>query len=94
MTSEAKIYIILSKERKTNRYGPWIFHKNIFNHWRERFHVRPWLSRFTETRGHTTLASPCDSVNFPLSIRLYQSCFYPLWERTVRLMQERVDEGS
>ena len=30
MTSEAKIYIILSKEWKINRYGPWIFHKNIF----------------------------------------------------------------
>ena len=33
--SEAKIYIILSKEWKINRYGPWIFHRNIFNHKRE-----------------------------------------------------------
>ena len=31
MTSEAKIYIILSKEWKINRYGPWIFHKDIFS---------------------------------------------------------------
>ena len=30
MTSEAKIYIILSKEWKINRYGPWIFHMDIF----------------------------------------------------------------
>ena len=29
MTSEAKIYIILSKEWKINRYGPRIFHRNI-----------------------------------------------------------------
>ena len=49
--SEVKIHIILSKEWKINRYGPWIFHKNIFNHRRERFHVRPWLSSFTEARG-------------------------------------------
>ena len=44
--------------------------------------------------GHMTLTSPSDSVNFSLSIRSYQSCFYRLWEGTVRLMQERVDEGS
>ena len=30
MTSEAKIYSLLSKEWKINRYGPWIFHKNAF----------------------------------------------------------------
>ena len=44
--------------------------------------------------GHTTLTPSSDSVNFSLSTRLYQSCFYPLWEGTVRLMQERVDEGG
>jgi len=40
MTSEAKIYSLLSKEWKINRYGPWIFHKNVFTVVVQQ--VRPW----------------------------------------------------
>ena len=52
MMSEAKIYIIVSKEWKINRYGPWIFHRNIF--------TRPPpldIQDFMEVRVHVTLSA-------------------------------------
>ena len=135
MTSEAKIYIILSKEWKINRYGPWIFHQNIFRY----TSVGLLLPRHGgkalwvcggDTRGHLIEGWPgirltgtaldlshviargfvpmqwgrtqepqatghgaitCLSRFFCRPC-LCQSCFYPLWEGTVRLTRERGDD--
>ena len=84
MTSEAKIYIILSKEWKINRYGPWIFHRNIFTVVVQQ--VRPWSYHRVH---HGAIMCLCRFLCQPC---LGQSCFYPLREGTVRLTWKRGDD--
>ena len=69
MTSEAKIYIILSKEWKINRYGPWIFHTFV---------------RASQCGQDESAATPCGKAQWarPVGVCIVQWGCVPKGERT------------